>query len=241
MFYIAAFIILFAFLVRATIGFGSGLIAVSSLSLFYKISYSVPLVFLLDFLGGLALGAYDFKSIKYKEAIYVAPASIGGLIVGAYILKHANAQHVTAFLGIFIILYIIYALTVKPENLPLIRSFWGIPLGFLGGLLGSLYGGGGPPIVAFLQMRHLDKRSFRATFQLITLIDNIFRGSIYFYLGFFTKGVLKEFLMLSPFVFIGLFIGNKLHFKINEKMFFYLTLGVLFLTALKLISKQFGY
>lgn len=230
------FIILLAFFVRATIGFGSGLISVSLLTILLPIKITVPVVFILDFLGSIILGAYDFKEVKWSYLSYLLPATVFGLLFGAFILKYADPQKLTIFLGIFILIYVLYAFKVKPEKLPLVKNRVGAPLGFLGGFIGSLYGGGGPPIVAFLQMKHTDKRSFRATFQIVAVTDSIFRALIYLSLGLITLRVLKTSAILIPSLFIGLLLGNRLHFKINARTFYYLVMTVLTLAAFGLIA-----
>ncbi|MHB8232188.1 MAG: sulfite exporter TauE/SafE family protein [bacterium] len=232
---IGIIIVLIAFFVRATIGFGSGLISVSLLTIFLPIRITVPAVFVLDFLGSILLGAYDFKEVKWNDLSYLLPFTVLGLLFGAYILKYANPQKLTVFLGIFIIMYIIYALKVRQDKLPYVKNSAGAPLGFLGGLIGSLYGGGGPPIVAYLQMKHHDKRTFRATFQIVAITDSIFRAIIYVSFGLLTIEVLKFSAFLMPSLLIGLFFGNKFHFAINQKTFYYLVMIILSLAAAGLI------
>lgn len=232
---IGIIIVLIAFFVRATIGFGSGLISVSLLTIFLPIRITVPAVFILDFLGSFMLGAYDFKEVNWNDLSYLLPATVFGLLSGAYILKYANPQKLTIFLGIFILMYIIYALKVKQDKLPYVKNSVGAPLGFLGGLIGSLYGGGGPPIVAYLQMKHQGKRTFRATFQIVAITDSIFRAVIYASLGLLTIKVLKFSAILIPSLLVGLFLGNKLHFIINQKTFYYLAIIILTIAAFGLI------
>ncbi len=232
---IGSIIVLIAFFVRATIGFGSGLISVSLLTIFLPIRITVPAVFILDFLGSFMLGAYDFKEVNWNDLSYLLPATVFGLLSGAYILKYANPQKLTIFLGIFILMYIIYALKVKQDKLPYVKNSVGAPLGFLGGLIGSLYGGGGPPIVAYLQMKHQGKRTFRATFQIVAITDSIFRAVIYASLGLLTIKVLKFSAILIPSLLVGLFLGNKLHFIINQKTFYYLAIIILTIAAFGLI------
>lgn len=228
-------IVIVAFFVRATIGFGSGLISVSLLTILLPIRITVPTVFVLDFIGSIILGAYDFKEVKWDYLSYLLPSTVFGLLFGAFILKYASSQKLTIFLGIFILLYVYYTFKVKPEKLPFVKNSLGAPLGFLGGFIGSLYGGGGPPIVAFLQMKHTDKRTFRATFQMVAITDSIFRALIYGSLGLLTIIVLKTSAILIPGLFIGLFFGNKLHFMINARSFYYMVMIVLTFAALGLI------
>lgn len=230
---LAGLIVLVAFYVRAVIGFGSGLISVALLTLIFPIKEVVPVVLLLDLLGSVLLGAYDFKEMHWPELRWLIPGSILGLAIGSFILADTNAQNLTRFLGVFILAYVIYALIMKPERLPRVSLPWGMPLGIFGGIVGSLYGGGGPPIVAYLQMRHLDKRAFRATFQGIALTDNVLRGFMYVALALLTWQLAIGFLMLIPPVLIGLWAGNRLHMRINQRAFLLGTLALLTVVGLK--------
>ena len=230
---IAGGIILVAFYVRAAIGFGSGLISVALLTLIFPIKEVVPVVLLLDLLGSMLLGAYDFREIRWPELRWLIPGSVIGLAIGSFILADTNAQNLTHFLGVFILAYVVYALIMKPERLPQVALPWGMPLGIFGGVVGSLYGGGGPPIVAYLQMRHLDKRAFRATFQGIALTDNILRAFMYIALALLTWQLMVGFLLLIPPVLLGLWTGNRLHLRINQRAFLMGTLAVLAVVGLK--------
>ncbi len=230
---IAGGIILVAFYVRAVIGFGSGLISVALMTLIFPIKEVVPVVLLLDLLGSVLLGAYDFREMRWPELRWLIPGSVIGLAIGSFILADTNAQNLTRFLGVFILAYVVYALVMKPERLPQVALPWGMPLGMFGGVVGSLYGGGGPPIVAYLQMRHLDKRAFRATFQGIALTDNILRAFMYIALTLLTWQLMVGFLMLIPPVLLGLWTGNRLHMRINQRAFLMGTLAVLAVVGLK--------
>lgn len=222
-----------AFYVRATIGFGSGLISVAFLSLTFPVKEVVPVVLLLDLLGSLLLGAYDLHEMQWRELSWLIPGSIIGLGLGAIVLVHTNAQNLTRFLGIFILAYVVYAIIAKPERMPKVSRGWAFPLGVFGGIIGSLYGGGGPPLVAYLQMRHLDKRAFRATFQAIALADNILRGGLYIGFGLLNWALTLVFVILAPAAALGLYLGNHLHMRINQQTFLRATLALLTAVGLK--------
>ncbi|MHB1566714.1 MAG: sulfite exporter TauE/SafE family protein [Acidiferrobacter sp.] len=226
-------IVLVAFYVRATIGFGSGLIAVALLSLAFPVKEVVPVVLLLDLLGSLLLGAYDLHEMQWRELSWLIPGSIIGLAIGAWVLARTDTQSLTRFLGLFILAYVVYALLFKPERMPQISRKWALPLGVFGGIIGSLYGGGGPPLVAYLQMRHLDKRAFRATFQAIALADNVLRAGLYVGLGLLNLRLTGVSVMLGPIVALGLYLGNALHMRINQQTFLRATLVVLTAVGIK--------
>ena len=234
LFWLLASVIVFAAAyVRATIGFGSGLIMVGLLTFLFPIKLVVPLVLLLDIVGSVLLGGYDFKHIRWPELGWLLPGSLAGLALGAWLLHTTPAQHLTLFLGVFLGAYVLYALWVKPERLPRISKPWGLPLGVFGGVIGSLYGGGGPPLVAYFQMRKLDKRAFRATFQGIALIDNIVRSALYVYFGLLGLSLSLAAGLLAPAMALGLWFGNRLHLRISEKAFLRGTLLLLAAISVK--------
>lgn len=219
--------------VRATIGFGSGLIMVGLLTFLFPIKLVVPVVLLLDILGSVLLSGYDFKQVRWRELSWLFPGSVLGLTIGAWVLRSTPAQHLTLFLGVFLLAYVLYAVWVKPERLPRVGRGWGLPLGTFGGVIGSLYGGGGPPLVAYFQMRKLDKRAFRASFQAIALFDNAVRMGLYIYLGLLTLPLGAAFALLAPAMALGLWFGNRLHLRISEQAFLRGTLILLAVISAK--------
>ena len=171
--------------------------------------------------------------MQWPEISWLLPGSLLGLMIGAVILAHTDAQSLTRYLGIFILAYVLYALLIHPERLPKVSRRWALPLGIFGGLIGSLYGGGGPPLVAYLQMRHLQKRAFRATFQAIALIDSIARALMYITLGLLNMTLGIAFLAFIPAVALGLYLGNHLHLRIRQQAFLRATLALLAVVGIK--------
>ncbi len=231
----AALIIFAAFIVRGTIGFGSGLIAVAILIFFLPVKFAVPLVFTLDLTAALVLGSYDLHEVQWHDVLWLLPFASLGVIIGGVVLKKASGGSITFVLGVFILLYVLYSAWVKIDRVPQIHSAWAIPLGLLGGLVGSLYGGGGPPLVAYLQLRKLDKRQFRATMQLVAVMNNVLRGTLYFIIGLLTARVGITFLWLLVPMLLGLWIGNKIHLRINARVFQNIVMVVLTVVGLKLM------
>lgn len=87
--------------------------------------------------------------------------------------------------------------------------------------------------MAYLQMRHLDKRAFRATFQAIALADNILRGGLYIGFGLLNWALTLVFVILAPAAALGLYLGNHLHMRINQQTFLRATLALLTAVGLK--------
>ncbi|MCY0880685.1 MAG: sulfite exporter TauE/SafE family protein, partial [Firmicutes bacterium] len=85
------------------------------------------------------------------------------------------------------------------------------------------------------QMRHLTKRHFRATMQVIAILNNLMRGVMYLFIGFLTWHVFTTSLWLLPAMIAGLWFGNRIHLAISAKKFQQATLIVLTLAGIKLL------
>ena len=85
--------------------------------------------------------------------------------------------------------------------------------------MGTLFGTGGPFYVIYLNLRHLDKNSFRATFAAIFLIDGAMRLGGYAVKGFYTLEMLGYMAMAVPVAGLGLFFGGRIHTALGRDTF----------------------
>ena len=232
-------IVVSAFTVRGVLGFGAGLISVALLVLVLPITQVVPLVLCLEFIGSLTLGTMDVKHIKWKDLYWLWPLTIAGLGVGLFILRATEAEQLTRILGGFLLAYVFYLLLYKPNVRTVVPRIWGILFGFVGGVMGSMYGTGGPSLVAYLQLRQLSTRSLRATIQFVALTDNVMRGAGYVMLGLLTFPVFISALWLAAPTFLGIWIGNRIHHRIPPQYFEWGIIIILGLTGIKLLFGTF--
>lgn len=89
----------------------------------------------------------------------------------------------------------------------------------MGGLIGTLFGTGGPFYVIYLNLRQLDKSSFRATFASIFLIDGIMRLSGFALNGLYDDLALSYLIVFVPVAALGLFVGGRIHVAISKQGF----------------------
>ena len=92
-----------------------------------------------------------------------------GVVVGLWLLYAVSTALLAKILGGFVIAYAIYQMLPLPElrGSRVAASYCGL----LGGLVGTLFGTGGPFYVIYLNLRGLDRSVFRATFAMNFLID----------------------------------------------------------------------
>lgn len=212
-----ASVLFFAYLVRGIAGFGSALIAVPLLALTLPLTIVVPLVVFLDYVGSASQGMNNRECIKWNEIWPLLPFSVIGVAASLYIMDSVRAEMLSLALGGFIIIFAIYQLL--PMKLGQANRVICVPSGFFGGFVGTLFGTGGPFYVIYLNLRHLDKNSFRATFATIFLIDGAMRLAGYAMKGFYTLELLSFFVMAVPVAGLGLFFGGKIHTALGRDIF----------------------
>jgi uncharacterized membrane protein YfcA len=120
-------------------------------------------------------------------------------------------------LGVFVLAFAVYQLLPLPE---MRGSRWfAAPAGIFGGLLGTLFGTGGPFYVIYLTLRGLDKAVFRPSFATNFLIEGIVRLAGYVIAGLMNPQWLEAFLIVFPAAAVALFAGGRIHTTISQKSF----------------------
>lgn len=217
--YLYAFAVLSAaYFVRGVAGFGSGLIAIPLLLMWFPLLLAVPLVVALDYLASASQGIKDRQAIRWREIWPLLPFAILGVAGAIYLLQTVDARLLLKALAVFIILYALYSLSGKTPQSAHSR-WWAVPAGGLGGLIGTAFGTGGPFYVVYLQMRKLDKTQFRATFAAIFLLDGANRLAGYYFSGLLTVQFLMLLAMALPVMLAGIYLGGKLHTTISQETF----------------------
>lgn len=162
----------------------------------------------------------------------VAPYILAGLIgvpLGTYLLDIIQAQTFKLILGIFLILWCpLMLLNPQIRFIQNSGKYADSSIGFLGGVLGGLGGFCGSLPSAWVMLKNLPKeqqrsilRHFNFAIQLFTLLTYLLRGNLNLqhlpYMGI---------LLLS--VSLSTMLGAQLFYKISERQFKHMVLGLLF-------------
>ena len=153
----AALVLFSAYLVRGIAGFGSGLIAVPLLSLAFPVPSVVPLVVALDYVGSLSQGVENLRRVAWKEQLALLPFMVVGVGLGLLVFRTLAAgvprqgarglRHRVCDLP-----------DAAPSGAARIAVRRGA-CGVLGGLVGTLFGTGGPFYVIYFNLRKLTRRT----------------------------------------------------------------------------------
>lgn len=214
----ATLVISVAFFIRGIAGFGSGLIAIPLLAQILPLSVVVPMVGLLDYIASTSHGVKHRQAIAWGDILPLLPFTFAGVLTALYLFKTVDADLLRTALGGFILLYALYTLLNSGPGFFGSR-LWAAPAGGLGGLIGTLFGTGGPFYVIYLRLRHLDKTPFRATVATIFLIDGSSRIVGYFFSGFYQLDTMLLVLLALPIMVLGMYLGGHVHTTLSQQAF----------------------
>lgn len=215
---IAVFILAAAYTFRGVTGFGSGLISIPLLTLTLPLTFVVPCINVLDVIASLVHGWRHRQHTQWQELWPVLPFTATGVLIALYLMKSLHPAVLVHSLGIFILMFAAYNL-VGPEIQQHCSRKWAIMAGSLGGLIGTLFGTGGPLYVIYFQLRGLPKSMFRSTIATLFLLDGGLRFSGYVVSGFYNRSMLWWIAMALPVMALGMTIGGRIHTSISQRQF----------------------
>src|SRR5438128_7769732 len=93
---------------------------------------------------------------------------------------------------------------------------WAAPAGLLGGVLGALFGVGGPPYVVYIAGRIPDTTAQRATISLMVVLNVGLRVAAFAIAGLFTgRDLWLAIGVLLPVAWAGVWTGNRVHMRVT--------------------------
>jgi len=236
-FALAALIVAIAYVIFGLTGFGSTVVAVPLLALILPLKFAVPLMMMLDLAATLMLGARLRKGIRLDEVAWLIPFILAGMALGLTLLIRVAEEPLLLGLGLFVLLYAAYGLTRRGVPIVL-RRFWSVPVGLVGGALSALFGTGGVIFAMYFAGRIPDKEALRATNASMIMFSALVRVVLFGFTGLLTQeGLLASVAMLIPAMLGGVYVGNRLHAVIPAASVVKAVYGVLILAGVSLVVR----
>lgn len=212
---LAPLIVLTANVIFSISGFGLTLIAVPLLAHLMPLKFVIPMVVLIDCVGCVSLGIRHRADVNRGELAPLLPFTLIGLALGAFLLVRLRADLLLAGLGIFALTYgFVYAIKRKA---PVRLARWtAVPLGLAGGTCSATFGVGGPMYILFLTGRGATPTEIRATMAVLFVFSTVTRIILFALAGLFSTEIFLTAALLLPAMFLGLWIGQKLHGRLNR-------------------------
>ncbi|MBU1670034.1 MAG: sulfite exporter TauE/SafE family protein [Actinobacteria bacterium] len=231
-------IILLAYMVGATTGFGGAMIAVALAIHLYSVEFLVPILVILNLAISIYIVARHHDGIESGKLFrFMLPLAALGLPIGILIFSVAKTNTLNLVLGVFIVCFSLFELAIllgpwkDREREPmsaLQSSFWL----FLGGVMHGMYASGGPLVVYYASRNIGEKRAFRSTLSALWLMLNTGLLIVYLCIGKVTADTVWASAILLPSLAAGIALGELLHDRLPERGFRILVFAVLLLAGI---------
>jgi uncharacterized membrane protein YfcA len=207
-----------AYFIFGISGFGSSIIAVPILVLFFPLQIVVPLMVILDLCAAFYLGGKSYREADKKELTWLFPFTFVGMVIGITLLLNAPQKPLLIVLGVFAAANGIRVLTrSQSKPIRIISRYWAIPFGAIGGVFTALYATGGVIYASYLSMRLDQPMRLRATMALAILVLVLMRLLFMLFTGLiFHMPILMLGLTLIPCMIAGLWLGSKAHRNLSK-------------------------
>lgn len=216
-------IVLAAWTIQATTGFGSTVVALTVGAPWTSIDAFVPVLALLN----LPLTAWT--TLRHRQHVdrevclrLVLPWMSIGMVAGLALATQLSGPAFRRGFGAFVLSFALWDLSRVALNRPptvVQRRATLAPWIVLSGVMHGLYNSGGPALVQATSRLGMDRGAFRATMSAIWLLFNLALNGYWLYTGRLNREVAVQVLWLLPCVPLGVFLGEKLHPVLPERAF----------------------
>ena len=218
-------------------GFGASPITVPVLAHFLPLPFVLPLAAALDLGSAAVLGLHTRKQADVRELLCLAPFTIIGLALGVTLLVSLPRKATLLALGAFVCGYALYTLLHRGPRRPLGRA-WAAPAGLLSGVLGALFGVGGPPYVAYITGRIPDITAQRATISQMVALNVGLRVAAFAIAGLLAgRDLWLAIGLLLPVAWAGVWAGNRVHTRVAPAMVVRIVGAMLLISGASLIAR----
>ena len=221
---------------KSGFGGGVGILAVPTMSLFIPppqaAAILLPLLIVMDWFT-----IWHYRKLWDKRNLAILlPAAMLGILLGSLFFRYLSEAHIRILVGAIAVLFVLNFF-LKRKNVKQHQA--DVPRGILWGSIAGFtsFGvhAGGPPLNIYVLPQQLDKSIFVGTTVIFFTVVNLVKVIPYSLLGQFSSDNLLISLVLAPAAPIGVWLGVKLHHRVNENIFYTLCYIFLFITGIKLL------
>jgi len=218
-------------------GFGASPLTIPVLAHVLPLTFVLPLAALLDLGSGLALGVHTRRRADTRELLTLLPFTLVGLTLGVTLLVRLPRRATVLALGVFVCVYALHVMFRRGTARRLSRR-WAAPAGVVGGIVGALFGMGGPPYVVYLTGRIPDPAAQRATISQMVVLNVGLRVAAFALAGLLvSRDLWTAVILLLPVAWAGVWVGNRAHVRVTPATMARLIGAALFVTGAALISR----
>ena len=212
---VAALAVFAGYLIFGVTGFGASPITIPILVHILPLAFVLPLAALLDLSAALVLGIHTRQQADTRELLLLVPFTAIGLTLGVTLLIHLPRDITLRALGLFVCAYAV-RLVMRRRTTRRLTRWWAAPAGVTSGVVGALFGMGGPPYVAYIAGRVSDPAAQRATISHMVVVNVGLRVAAFTVAGFLlSRALWIAVAALLPVAWAGLWVGHHLHVRVS--------------------------
>lgn len=224
-----------AFYIKGLCGFANTLVFTTILSFGNSNINISPVELILGYPTNIILAWKERKGIKWNVCIPLAALVIAGSVPGVLFLKNTDTGIIKILFGVVIIFIGLEMLFREMQTKKLKQSNAVLAIiGILSGLLCGLYGVGAL-LGAYVNRVTDDSSSFKANICVVFWAENTFRIILYTIWGIITFDILKQVMVLLPFMLAGLVLGMLSSKFLDERIVKKLVIVMLVISGVALV------
>ena len=228
-------IILFtANVIQAITGFAGTLLAMPLSMMLIGVHEAKVILNIMAVLSCLILASKSRKHIQPKILLNIIAWMAVGMVFGIWIFEHLSLNILLPFYAIMIILIALKKLLIKNENK---MSKWmlnGVLLA--AGIIHGMFVAGGALLVVYASTVLKNKENFRATVAAVWVVLNTGLMISDFVQGYMTPGVIKMAGISILPLLLAIYVGNKIHERIDQKVFMKITYALLLASGISILA-----
>ena len=228
-------IILFtANVIQAITGFAGTLLAMPLSMMLIGVHEAKVILNIMAVLSCLILASKSRKHIQPKILLNIIAWMAVGMVVGIWIFEHLSLNILLPFYAIMIILIALKKLLIKNE---IKMSKWmlnGVLLA--AGIIHGMFVAGGALLVVYASTVLKNKENFRATVAAVWVVLNTGLMISDFVQGYMTPGVIKMAGISILPLLLAIYVGNKIHERIDQKVFMKITYALLLASGISILA-----
>jgi uncharacterized membrane protein YfcA len=232
-------VIFVGYLVFGVTGFGASPITIPILVHFLPLTFVLALAAILDLGSALVLGFHTRRQAESRELAILAPFTLVGLTLGVTLLVHLPRRATLLALGLFVCVYALHVVLRGGAVRRRLGLAWAVPAGIVGGVIGALFGVGGPPYVMYLAGRIAEPATQRATISQMVILNVGLRVVAFALAGLLASRALWITAMAAlPVAWAGVWAGNRLHVRTAPAVIARTVGAVLFIIGAALVVRS---
>ena len=232
---LASCLVFFAAFIRGISGFGFALILAPILLLILNPTSVVVIILLLGLLSNVLVLYYSFKKVNLKIILPIIASSSIGIPLGIRIITLVSPSTLKIIIGgitVFFAVLLSLGLTKTFSHEKLASGV----AGFIGGVLSSSTGIGGPPVVLFMHNQKWQREVIHASLAAYFLYSSSFSLVALTISGLVDTQLIISAVSLAPILFTGIGLGIVVFRRINARYFRRLTMAIVICSGILGIS-----